>query len=156
VADQRCINASLQEKWISTKDALAHANGTIATLNGKLTALQVEYSVLSARFAEGSAMAEQDVCALRTRAERKLEDAQNEASAAMERTVAHFTVVVEDLTKQLEEARSVIAAREREVTELSTAKAALENELESTKVSINFDRPYIHLKSDLHKDANAA
>ena len=60
VADQRCISASLQEKWMGTKDALATAQSNIILLNSKLAQLSMDYVALQQRTAEAATMSDND------------------------------------------------------------------------------------------------
>jgi hypothetical protein len=63
--DQRCINSSLQEKWMNTKDSLATAFNNIAKLDNKLATLNSDYHCLQGHFIEFCGMSGEEVQSVR-------------------------------------------------------------------------------------------
>lgn len=63
LADQRCINLSLQQKFMATKDSLAVALATISSLTNKVKLLEIDISNMNHRSAEIGLMYNEEIIA---------------------------------------------------------------------------------------------
>jgi hypothetical protein len=85
IADQKCINSSLQvsaikisallklsfvalnhqDKWMTAKDSLAHTLNVVAGLNNQLSDLKIEYAYFQLLAKEASEMAQEEILSIR-------------------------------------------------------------------------------------------
>lgn len=136
IADQKCINNSLQQKWVSTKDSLALACATINQLNAKVTSLEAELCRVNACFEEASLMGQEELMTFKWNHKRKVDHlllAQKHSQDLLH--VGHMSVRG-DVLQCLGDTEKELNETKQQVADLLLVKSDLENLQANTEKSL--------------------
>ena len=132
LSDQRCMSASLQQKWMDTKDALARALATISQLNNKIALLECDKSSLLFAIQESTAMGIEDRRSTMTTCASRESAAETRANDAIYLNNLGRRAVTEEMSNELSNVRQELAVSRFEFKSLLEVKNDLDAMLSTT------------------------
>jgi hypothetical protein len=109
IEDQKCMNKSLQAKWMDITDALKSANNKIASLQAELLTLSILKAQMKAEFAETCSMASQDWISLAHRHSDKVQYMTQYNNATLMLHEQGRNVLVNEIAAELEDVSSQLS-----------------------------------------------
>jgi hypothetical protein len=133
IADQQCVNSSLQKKWMATKDSLAKAVSDIQSLTFRLHDKETEYLALKLQFAEASAMSSEEVSGLKVQHAADKQFCLRKHKDAVELIHRGHNEVMGIYNSSLAAAHAALESTQAEVVDLTALQQETAQELEETK-----------------------
>jgi chromosome segregation ATPase len=133
IAEQKCVNASLQKKWMATKDALEQANRDIQSLTFRLFERDSEHAALKGQLAEAAAMHVEDQSARRRVHVQQLQFCAKKHADALSLTHAGHNAVFGIYAQSLSQAHSTLEATQQTVVEITALQESTAEELAGTQ-----------------------
>jgi chromosome segregation ATPase len=162
IADQKCMNKSLQAKWMDTSDALKRANHRIDCLQHELLSLTIVKAQLQAEFRETDFMASEDSRSLKIRHVRHLQRVRRFSEAAMYilnegkmSLITAYSKDVADVTEQLEHSKSECMDLTVECSQYKDNIVSLEHELVTERLDKKRQREEFEADADSLREQHA-
>jgi hypothetical protein len=132
-AEVKCVNTSLQKKWMATKDALEQAQRDIQSLTFRLCEKVGEFDALKQQTKEAAVMQEEDQQARRAIHARKLAFMSRSHEDAMTLTHVGHNAVFGIYAMSLQQAHSTLECTQQEVVQLTEKQEQTEQDLAGAK-----------------------
>lgn len=133
IADQQCMNGSLQKKWMNTKDSLAKAMADIQAMSYRLHDKECDLAALQGRFSEASNMASEDRFAAKRQHTAEVQFLQRSHTDLLTLTHTGHNTVVGVYSASLAEAHSSLEATQTALHEMTDLQEETAESLENVQ-----------------------
>lgn len=140
LAEQACVNTSLNGKWLATTDELKRALGRIENIQQTLAQAHEDHSNLSQRLVETEQMNLEEVDSMRYEYEVKIQNIKSKNADELAMLISEKDGIISELTRDLNHTKSVLQSTESEVVRLESEKAELEATVASLTEQIRLGR----------------
>lgn len=136
IAEQKCVNSSLQKKWMTTKDALEGAQRDIRTLTAGLAQKEWDLAEVRQQNLETAQMVSEDVDARRQLHIRQLQFHTKKHIDAINLTHLGHNAVVDIYAESLQVAHTDLEATQQEVMAMTALQMKTANDLAGAREEI--------------------
>lgn len=140
LAEQACMNTSLNGKWLATTDELKRALGRIEVLQQTLAQAREDHANLEQRLVETEQMSQEHLVSMRYEYAVKIENIINKNADERAALILEKDTIISELTGELNHTKSVLETTEGEVARLESEKAELEATVASLTEQIRLGR----------------
>ena len=130
LADQECINKSLQQKWSNAKEDIQHLSSSIVDLKQNLSFWMTKYEIFSKEHEESLDLAAQDKLSTVFQYENKLVHARRAMQDSVYIISQGQKAVIRELHDECNDTHSKLSKTEDELSDVTAIKVKLNEELE--------------------------